>query len=154
MIDMLRSTVFICLFLLTIALIDGRSTMVNLSPSLKEEIRDLLNMLGFENEYSRFLSYMKIHPPEHDSPIRKLYDEFFSLDAYTNDLIQVYGEYYTAEEIKRLLDFYTSPLGKKTLQMNHDLNKKMEEIMLNKISDYVFTAADQGFDVPLLQIIK
>lgn len=152
--DMLRSTVFICLFLMTIALIDGRSTMVRLSPNLKEEIRDLLNMLGFENEYSRFLSYMKIHPPENDAPMRKIYDEFFSLDAYTNDLIQVYGEYYTAEEIKTLLDFYTSPLGKKTLQMNHDLNKKMEEIMLNKISDYVFTAAEHGFDVPLLQIIQ
>jgi hypothetical protein len=89
---------------------------------------------------------MKVYPPE-DMKMRALYNEFFSFDAYTSDLTQIYAKYYTLDDIINLIKFYSSLLGKKTLQMNHELHQKMEDIMLNKISDYILTSTEQGFDI-------
>ena len=150
----IRSTTIIAAFLFTIQLFQGPTMAAALSSQLKENIRYLLNLTGVENEYVRFLSYMKIYSPEDNMALKVLYDDLFSHEAYMTDLGQIYGKYYTLDDVKDLIRFYSSPLGKKTLQMRRDLDKQMEEIMLNKISDYIFTAAEHGFDVPVLQITK
>ena len=150
----IRSTTIIAAFLLAIQLFQGQTTVAALPAQLKDNIHYLLNLTGAENEYVRFLSYMKIHPPENNMVLKVLYDDLFSQEAYISDVTEVYGKYYTLNDIKELIQFYSSPLGKKTLQMRHDLDKQMEEMMLNKISDYIFTAAEHGFDVPVLQITK
>jgi hypothetical protein len=151
---LIRSSIVILAFLFTMHIFQSSVMAMALSNNVKEHIKYLLDMIGIDNEYTRFLSYLKIYPPETNEPMTMLYNDLFSLDAYTTDLIQAYGKYYTLDDVKSLLEFYSSPLGKKTLQMNHELNKQMEDIMLNKISDYIFTAADQGYDISLPQIAK
>jgi hypothetical protein len=150
----IRSTTIFAAFLLTIQLFQGQATAAALSTQLKDKIHYLLNLTGGENEYVRFLSYMKIYPPANNMVLKVLYDDLFSQEAYVSDLTEIYAKHYTLDDIKDLIHFYSSPLGKKTLQMRQDLDKQMEEIMLNKISDYIFTAAEHGFDVPVLQITK
>jgi len=148
----IRSTVFIIALFCTIGISQGKPNNSSLN-SFKDYVKDLLNIMGVENEYTRFLSYMKVYPPE-DVKMRALYNEFFSFDAYISDLTQIYAKYYTIDDIIKLIRFYSSLLGKKTLQMNHELHKKMEDIMLNKISDYILTSTEQGFDVLLPEISK
>lgn len=104
--------------------------------------------MGTENEYTRFLSFMKISPPE-DLTMKALYHKYFSLESYTSDLTEIYAKYYTVDEIIQLISFYSSPLGKKNLQFHHELNRQMDDMMLTKISDYIFTAQEHGFDIPL-----
>lgn len=115
---------------------------------LKEHIRQLLNLHGLENEYARFLSYLKISSPK-DIRLKSLYEEYFSYNSYVSDLVDLYAKFYTSNEIIELLKFYSSTLGMKTIRFNQILNPHMEDLMLSKISDYIFTAAEYGFTINL-----
>ncbi len=84
--------------------------------------------------------------------MKNFYNELFSLDSYVSDLIEIYAKHYTLDDVINLINFYSSPLGKKTLRMNQVLNKQMEDLMLTKISDYIFTSAEHGYDIVLPQI--
>lgn len=143
----IRSILFLTLLFCSMDISQGKP-MGTPTSNIKGYIKYLLNLMGTENEYTRFLSFMKINPPE-DLTMKALYLKYFSLDAYIADLTDVYAKYYTVEEILHLISFYSSPLGKKTLQVNHELNRQMDDMMLTKISDYVFTSQEHGFDIPL-----
>ena len=141
------SAILILVLISTIGVSYGKPTSFS-SNNIKGYIKYLLNIMGTENEYARFLSYMQIHPPE-DIKMKALYNELFSTESYLFDLTEVYEKYYTIDDVMKLIAFYSSPLGKKTLQFNQDLNRQMEDTMLTKISDYIFTSAENGFDIPL-----
>ena len=143
----IRSILFLALLSCTIDVGHGKPTGSPTS-NIKGYVKYLLNLLGTENEYTRFLSFMKISPPE-DLTMKALYQKYFSLESYIADLTEVYAKYYTVEEILHLISFYSSPLGRKTLQVNHELNRQMDDMMLTKISDYIFTSQEHGFDIPL-----
>ncbi|UJR33155.1 hypothetical protein I4U23_020612 [Adineta vaga] len=147
---LIRLILFITALFCTNDLIQAKATTPS-TAVFKDYVKYLLNVMGVENEYMLFLTYMKVYSPE-DSKLKALYNEYFSHDAYMSDLTEIYMNYYTLEDVMKLIDFYSSPLGKKTLRMNHDVNKQMEDIMLNKISDYIFTSTEQGFDIILPQI--
>ena len=104
-------------------------------------------MTGIENEYTRFLSFLKVHPPKDNLAMKSLYNELFSFDAYISDVTRMYAKYYTPEEILELIKFNSSPLGLKSIQVNNEVNRKIEDLMLTKISDYVFTSAEHGFNL-------
>jgi hypothetical protein len=143
----IRSIILITALLCTIGISQGKPASSSAN-SFKGYVKYLLNILGTENEYTRFLSFMKISSPE-DIKMKAFYNELFSFDSYLSDLIEIYAKYYTTDEIIQLINFYSSPLGKKHLQINQELNRQMEDIMLTKISDYIFTSAENGFDIPL-----
>ncbi|CAF1267986.1 unnamed protein product [Adineta steineri] len=143
-------TIFITALFCANGIIEGKPTGPS-SANIKDYVKYLLSLIGVENEYTRFLSYVKIYPPE-DKKMKALYDEYFSLESYLSDLTDIYTKHYTLEDILKLIDFYSSSLGKKTLQLNHELNHQMEDVMLTKISDYIFTSTEKGFDIILPQI--
>ena len=145
-----HSTTLVIVLLCTVGIIESKPANLP-SNNLKDYIKHLLQIIGVENEYVRFLSYLQVHQPE-DAKMKELYDEYFSLDSYLSDLTTVYAKYYTLDDVIKLINFYSSPLGKKTLQINHELNPQMEDMMLNKISDYIFTSTQYGYDIPLPQI--
>lgn len=132
-------------------MVEGKPSQSNSPSSPKESVRQLLGLLNIENEYARFLAYMKIQRPDHIPKIRTLYDEFFSDSAYNADVAQVYLKHFNPEEIAELIKFYSSPLGKKIIHLTNNLHKIMEDTMLTKISDYIFTSNENGYDVSFLQ---
>lgn len=146
----IRLTTLIIALFFTIGTIEGKPFSPS-SNNIRESIKTLLNIIGVENEYERFLSYMKIYPPE-DVKMKVLYGELFSFDSYISDLTDIYAKYYTLDDVTQLINFYSSPLGKKSNQVTHELNRQMEDVMLNKISDYIFTLTEHGFDIRLPQI--
>ena len=143
----IRSIILIIVLLYTIDVSQGKP-MNQSSNNFRSYVKYLLNVLGTENEYTRFLSFMKVNPPE-DVKMKALYNDFFSFEAYLTDLIDVYAKYYTTDEIVQLINFYSSSLGKKHLQINQEINRQMEDTMLTKISDYIFTSTENGYDIPL-----
>ncbi|CAF1011710.1 unnamed protein product [Rotaria sp. Silwood1] len=148
--DSIRLTTLIIALLFTIGTIQGKPVSPSLN-NLKDNIKYLLNILGIENEYVRFLSYMKLYPPE-NIKMKALYNDLFSFDSFISDLTEVYAKYYTLDDIIQLINFYSSPLGKKANQVTHALDKEMEDLMLNKISDYIFTLTENGINIRLPQI--
>jgi hypothetical protein len=149
----IRTTTLIMALVFTFSTLQEISAKPILN-NFKDNVKHLLGITGVENEYIRFLTYMKVYPPENNIQMKKLYEELFSHDSYVSDLIQVYAKYYTLDDITKLIHFYSSPLGKKHLQVNHELNRQMEDIMLTKISDYIFTSTEHGIDISLPQITK
>ncbi|CAM4908751.1 unnamed protein product [Rotaria socialis] len=129
----IRLTTLIIVLLCAIDNIQGKP----ISPSLNhfgDNVKYLLKLLGVENEYLKFLSYMKLYPPADDK------------------MNEVYTKHYTPDDINQLISFYSSPLGRKANQVTHLLDKEMEDVMLNKISDYIFTLSENGFDITLPQV--
>ncbi len=147
-----RSTTFIIGLLFTVTFTQGKPMYPSSSSNIKDNIRYLLSINGNENEYARFLSYLKVHPPKNNPGLKALYEQLFSSDSYISDLAEVYAKYYTLDEIIDLIKFYSSPLGEKTIQFNNILNPHMEDLMLTKITDYIFTAAEYGLNIPLPEI--
>ncbi|CAF0816459.1 unnamed protein product [Rotaria sordida] len=148
--DSIRLTILIIALFFTIGTIEGKPTSLS-SNDLKDNIKYLLNILEIENEYIRFLSYMKLYPPE-DTKMKVLYDDLFSFDSFISDLTSVYEKYYTLDDVTQLINFYSSPLGKKVNKVTQALDKEMEDLMLNKISDYIFALSENGVDIRLPQI--
>jgi hypothetical protein len=144
----IRSIILIIALLYTIDIIQGKPTSQSMNNNFKIYVKYLLTILGTENEYTRFLSFMKIHPPE-DVKMKAFYNDLFSFNSYRSDLMNVYEKYYTTDEIIQLINFYSSPLGRKHLHISQEVNRQMEDTMLTKISDYIFTSAENGFDIPL-----
>ncbi|CAF3228215.1 unnamed protein product [Rotaria socialis] len=146
----IRLTTLIIVLLCAIDNIQGKP----ISPSLNhfgDNVKYLLKLLGVENEYLKFLSYMKLYPPA-DDKMNGLYNDLFSFDSFISDLTEVYTKHYTPDDINQLISFYSSPLGRKANQVTHLLDKEMEDVMLNKISDYIFTLSENGFDITLPQV--
>lgn len=56
-------------------------------------------------------------------------------DNFTDTIAQVYTEVYTAEELEKLLAFYTSDLGQKFLAVESDLDQRMDAVMLPRIRE-------------------
>jgi len=148
----IRSTTFIIALLFNVTFIQGKPVYPSSSSDIKDYIKYLLNINGNENEYARFLSYLKIHPPKDNMRLEALYEELFSSDSYISDLTEVYAKHYTLNEIIELIKFYSSPVGRKTVQFTNTLNTQIEDVMLTKISDYIFTAAEHGSIIPLPEI--
>lgn len=149
-----RWTYLLFTLLLTVDRCRSSNNVNIISNEFQEDVKHLLSLIGYENEYLKFLSYMRVSPPEDNPVVRQMYDELFSSEAYRNDLINIYGQFYSLAEIKSLVDFYTSPVGKKSLKINREMRKQMEDLMLNKISDYIFNAGELGYDVLVSPISK
>lgn len=145
----IRSPTFIMALFFTVTLIQGKPIYSSTSSKIKDQAKHLLNQHTVENEYTRFLSYLKIYPPKDNMRLRTLYDELFSFNTYISDLADVYAKYYTMDEIMELIKFYSSPLGEKVIRFNNIMNQQMEDLMLTKISDYIFTSAEYGFTIAL-----
>ncbi|UJR14045.1 hypothetical protein I4U23_001042 [Adineta vaga] len=157
--NFIRFVILILAVLFTLTLIQAKvlrsssSSSSSVSSQNKHDyIKYLLQTIGIENEYTRFLTYLRVFPPNHGTHLRQLYDGLFSFNAYVSDMGHIYEKYYTSEEILQLIEFYSSTLGKKTLAFNIEMNQQMEDLMLNKITDYIFTAADHNIHIPLPEI--
>ncbi|CAF1516836.1 unnamed protein product [Rotaria magnacalcarata] len=146
----IRLTALIIVLLCAIDNIQGKPTGPSLN-HLDDNIKYLLKLTGVENEYLKFLSYIKLYPPA-DDRMKALYNDLFSFDSFISDLIEVYTKQYTSDDINQLISFYSSPLGKKVNQVTHALDKEMEDVMLNKVSDYMLTLSENGFEVTLPQV--
>jgi hypothetical protein len=65
-------------------------------------------------------------------------------DSLLYEMVPLYSRYYTKEEIKELIDFYESPIGKKQLKITPEIlneciviNQRWIEDLVEKISDEI-----------------
>ena len=108
-----KSTI-ITVFLLFVALYGHAQT-----PSKTENIRKLLELtgsgkLGVQVAQNMIVSFKKIYPSVPDEFWEGFKRELNS-EALIEMVIPIYDKYYTAEEIKQLTDFYSTPIGQKVI---------------------------------------
>jgi uncharacterized protein len=100
-------------------------------PAKIDDIRKLMKMTGMENLQQSMIEQMigslkqSLPPaPDQDGRFQKMSDrlvdilnEEFKKMSFTNYIIELYDKYFTPDEIKGIIQFYESPVGKKATQV-------------------------------------
>jgi len=67
--------------------------------------------------------------------------DYITGDVFRDAITRVYGQSFTAAEIDQLIEFYGSPLGRKTLlltsELAHDIDGVMRERLEAKIEEFI-----------------
>ena len=58
------------------------------------------------------------------------FKDILDVDKIIEQLVPIYDKYYTEEDIKALVDFYESPVGKKQLQNTPDIMTEAVQVMI------------------------
>ncbi|WP_341527570.1 DUF2059 domain-containing protein [Nostoc sp. UHCC 0302] len=95
-------------------------------------IRQLLNITG-ASSISQQVTYQVINSLKGQYPQvpQEFWDNLQSEikpDEIFNQIIPIYSRYYTNEEIKELIAFYQTPLGKKTINILPQLSRESVEV--------------------------
>ncbi|MFN6464830.1 MAG: DUF2059 domain-containing protein [Nostoc sp. DedVER02] len=98
-------------------------------------INKLLEITGAKNISRQIITQLLISfKSEYPEVPQKFWDSFaaeLKIDDMVNEFIPVYNKYFTNEEIKQIIAFYQTPVGKKTItvipqisQESYDIGKK------------------------------
>ena len=108
-------------FLLVLTAFFATAAQPGPTPSNPKEalIRDLLKTTGTAGLMQQmkrqiFDSFRKMAPSAGDEIWREL-ERRFDVDELTEKLIPIYDKYYSAEDLKGIVQFYQSPLGQRVL---------------------------------------
>ncbi|MDR2314070.1 MAG: DUF2059 domain-containing protein [Spirochaetaceae bacterium] len=97
------------------------SVVSGFSQTKEEEIMRLLELTGAKNlakqTLEMFIPKMKVLVPSVSQEFWDLFMEKMDLDVFIKSYIPLYDRYYTLEEIKALIAFYESPVGKKVVEV-------------------------------------
>ena len=103
----------------------------------RELILELLRVnLARDNMQKIFNQIIEQAPEETQEQLRRI----LKPDEIIERLIPLYSKYYTSEEIQDLIDFYTSPTGKKHLEQTPKL---LEETLVEAVKYFQDKVAEQ-----------
>jgi len=99
-------------------------TVPQIDKDKRELIKRIMDASGVRDSmtlmFSQLLSQV---PPEK----RETYRSILNADEILAQIIPIYDEYYTKEELKELLNFYVSPVGQKLIKVTPELMQKSLE---------------------------
>ncbi|MDF5724096.1 MAG: DUF2059 domain-containing protein [Rhizonema sp. PD37] len=91
-------------------------------------IKQLLNITGASSLSQQIVTQMLISiKSQYPQVPQKFWDAFlgeFNADDIVKQLIPIYRKYYSDEDIKGLIAFYQTPLGKKTIMLLPQLSQE------------------------------
>lgn len=97
-------------------------------PSAESEAEKLFNMIGMAEVFDQTINQMldiEIQQNPSLEPFRNVMIEFFhkhmSYEVLKPDLLKLYTETFTAEELEEITVFYSTSTGQKTIQKMPDL---------------------------------
>ena len=95
------------------------------APAEANDIRQLLEMTGAAKTITSLLPAM-LGPLKKACPKvpEEVWDEFFrgvTAEGLVNRMVPVYRKYYTEDDVKQLIRFYQSPVGRKMIQVQPEL---------------------------------
>jgi Uncharacterized protein conserved in bacteria len=104
----------------------------NISKAQSDEtVSRLMEAMQIGESMSGMVDMMKQNPAFSASVPAEFWDEFkaeITSDALIAEVGEVYKKYYTEEEMLQLIEFYSSPIGKKTLEINPQLSGETMQI--------------------------
>lgn len=93
-----------------------------------KNIKQLLNVTGASSLSQQIVMQMLISmKSQYPQVPQKFWDAFlaeFNADDLLKELIPIYSKYYSDEDIKGLIAFYQTPLGKKTITLLPQLSQE------------------------------
>ena len=109
----------------TVALAGQGNALPPYAPAQADDVRQLLELTGVAQSFIQVLPNML-------APLKKLQpnvpDEFWkefskgiTAESLIDRIVPIYQKYYSQDDVKQLLSFYQSPVGRKTIQVQTDL---------------------------------
>jgi len=124
--------------ILSITLLFVLAGSINGQSSKEQYIKSILDQ-SFDKDYihKQVIKLLKdqMHMPEH--LFKKLVDlvlREIDIDQFNNLLIQYYSENFSEEELKELASFYQSETGRKYIEVQPELNRRILEFITNYTS--------------------
>ncbi len=68
-----------------------------------------------------------------ESKIKDFYEKTIGWSSIKDDIAKLYAKYYTVDELKKLTEFYKTPLGQKTLKVTPKLSMEGQKIVRAKL---------------------
>ncbi|TDK45982.1 DUF2059 domain-containing protein [Algoriphagus formosus] len=96
-----------------------------------ETVNQLMEVMQISESMSGMVDMMKQNPAFSSSVPADFWDEFkaeITSDELIAEVAEVYKKYYTEEEMLQLIEFYSSPIGKKTLEITPQLSGETMQI--------------------------
>ena len=113
-----------------------------IDPAKAADIRKLLDLVGtkelMEQSFGGTMSRIKplvtqsLPPGEYRAKLVDLFFEKFqskiNLDEFLNMAVPIYDKYFTTDEVKQMIKFYETPVGKKAIATLPKLTTELSEI--------------------------
>ncbi|MFC3416096.1 DUF2059 domain-containing protein [Algoriphagus hitonicola] len=96
-----------------------------------ETANRLMEVMEISDSMSGMVDMMKQNPAFSSSVPTEFWDEFkkvLTSEELIAEVAEVYKKYYSEDEMIQLIEFYTSPIGKKTLKINPQLSGETMQI--------------------------
>lgn len=100
--------------------------VTNTDSNIKKSMNKMLDAQAAQNPM--FKEYRHV--------LEKFYDKHLNWDAIKHDMAQIYVEAFTADELKGLIKFYKTPLGKKVADKLPELTQKGYRISLENVQKH------------------
>ncbi|MFO7734707.1 MAG: DUF2059 domain-containing protein [bacterium] len=100
--------------------------VTNTDENIKEATQKMLDAQSAQNPM--FKEYRHV--------LEKFYDKYLNWDAIKNDIAQIYVEAFTTEELKGLIKFYKTSLGKKVAEKLPELTQKGYRMSLENVQKH------------------
>jgi len=82
-----------------------------------------------------------------ESIMRGVIAEFLPVDAWENALIQVYAAHFSPAELQATIEFFSSPVGKKIIELQGTIDRQtgdaVDEIIGSRIEEFVQRIDDE-----------
>lgn len=92
----------------------------NMIPAITQQAR---SQIKGEDAQEKFDSYMEFVMTATKEMTKKMINE---------EMVKIYDKHFTQDEIKELIKFYESSIGKKMIEKTPDLTKDLMEVMMSK----------------------
>ena len=110
-------------YLLTLILLIGAVSAHAATDSHRRAAEELLQITGLKESLSRTAEQLvdfQVRQNPQMAPYRSVFLEFFqkymSYDNLKSDIVQIYVEEFSENELKDIIRFYKTPTGKKTIE--------------------------------------
>lgn len=121
----------ILLFLLVMPMVSTES-LAQVSEEYKENLLELLKLNGFEEQFSMAISevtdlHKKLYNADVPEALWKEMEEEIREAAWPyilNELASVYVNYYTLSDLRTMVQFYQSPVGKKITEHSEQVTRE------------------------------
>lgn len=124
------------LLFLSITTVKAQTDTINLTPQHLAAAERLINITGmvdarFSSMRSEMIKSMSetIHVPEKNkakfvSDMETFLNKYLVYATFKKGFVKIYAQTFTEDELKSLIDFYNSPLGKKIITAMPELTQK------------------------------
>jgi uncharacterized protein len=104
----------ILMFLLSMPFVSGQSKQADIRLLIEVTGSDKIAMMIMDEMLSQFSVVFVDVPPEYWDRAR----QEFNAETLIDLVVPIYDKYYTHDEIRGLLDFYSTPLGQKVIEVS------------------------------------